>query len=121
MGKFETSEDRARAKSCVRRGGVPGKEWQSPCLGGGEGIERWKRKQCKDLCKIRTEQTIQAKKKIPSKVQRKEKKESERGLHSGLHAVQAKAACATPALKNRENTCEQLDPSCQEETSPRGW
>lgn len=62
-------------------------------------MERWKRKQCKDLCKIRTEQNIKAKKMILNKIQRKEKKDSERGLHSGLCAVRANGARSVPAPK----------------------
>ena len=45
MGKCKTSEDCARAKSCMKRGAAPEREWQSPRLGGGGDIERWKRKQ----------------------------------------------------------------------------
>lgn len=45
MGKFETSEDCARAKSCMKRGAAPGREWQSLCLGGVREIEGGKRRQ----------------------------------------------------------------------------
>jgi len=80
----------------MKRGAAPEREWQSPCLGGGGEIERWKTME--RLMRDQNRTKYPSKEDDPKENSEKGKERFRRG--SGICDVQTNVARSTPAPKN---------------------